>query len=127
MKFFLFIFVCIILLSGCGNDIEEEKKIVADVKKITCADVNPLVDKGAIIIDVRTSDEYKVDHLENSININNDVIKYTIGNYVSDLNTPIIVYCQSGNRSAKSADTLVNLGYTEVYDMGSITGCYGEE
>ena len=125
MKKIFIIFICLVLLCGCGDN--KEEKVIANVKKISCSDVNALVDKGAVLIDVRTSDEYKIDHIENSININNDIIRLTIGNYVSDFNTPIIVYCQSGNRSAKSADTLVKLGYTEVYDMGSITSCYGEE
>jgi rhodanese-related sulfurtransferase len=97
------------------------------VNRITCADVNGLVNEGAILIDVRTSEEYNTDHIENAINVNSETIKYTIKKYVDDYNTPVIVYCQSGRRSAKSADILVNLGYTKVYDMGGITGCYGEE
>ena len=56
-----------------------------------------------------------------------ETIKYTIKGKIKNLDTPIIVYCQSGRRSAESADELVNLGYTKVYDMGSITTCYGEE
>lgn len=125
MKKILVIFICLLLLCGCGNNKEEEKKEVAKIKKITCADVNTI--ENAVIIDVREADEYAEDHIENAINISNNVIKYSIKGKVSDLETPIIVYCQSGRRSAESANTLVNLGYKNVYDMGGITSCYGEE
>lgn len=128
MKKILLVFLFLFLLVGCGKEENKDDEVkVADVVKITCADVNDLVNSGAVVIDVRTSDEYATDHLENSINVNSEVIKYSIKNYVSDLNTPIIVYCQSGRRSAESADILVNMGYTTIYDMGAITGCYGEE
>lgn len=128
MKKLLFILVCMLMLTGCEEEPVEENKKVAPINKITCNDVNPLVaNEGAIVIDVRTSEEYDTDHIENAININSETIKYTIKGKIKDLDTPIIVYCQSGRRSAQSAKELVELGYTKVYDMGSITGCYGEE
>lgn len=127
MKKLFVIFVCLFMFYGCSENVDEPKKEVANVNRITCADVNGLVNEGAILIDVRTSEEYNTDHIENAINVNSETIKYTIKKYVDDYNTPVIVYCQSGRRSAKSADILVNLGYTKVYDMGGIIGCYGEE
>lgn len=128
MKKVLFIFMCLLILTGCEEEVKEETKKVAPINKITCQDVNALVsEEGAVVIDVRTSEEYNTDHLENAININSETIKYTIKGKVKDYDTPIIVYCQSGRRSAESAKELVDLGYTKVYDMGSITGCYGEE
>lgn len=124
MKKILVVLLCLLLLCGCNNN-EEEKKEVANVKKITCADVNGI--ENAVIIDVRTEEEYNTDHIENAINVSSTVIKFNIKAHVADLETPIIVYCQSGRRSAESADILVNLGYKNVYDMGGITSCYGEE
>ena len=127
MKKILFILICLLMLTGCEEEPVEENKKVAPVNKITCNDVNPLLAEGAVVIDVRTQEEYDTDHIENAININSETIKYTIKGKIKDLDTPIIVYCQSGRRSAESANELVNLGYTKVYDMGSITTCYGEE
>ena len=127
MKKIIIVFICLVLLCGCGKEEVEEKTPVANVNKITCADVNGLVSEGAIVIDVRTPDEYNTDHIENAINIDSSQIKYAIKGKVSDLETKIIVYCQSGRRSAESAKILTELGYKNVYDMGSITDCYGEE
>lgn len=123
MKKIFIVLICVLLLCGCGN--KEEEKEIAKVTKITCNDVRNI--ENAVIIDVRTKEEYDTDHIENSINISSTVIKFNIKAHVEDLETPIIVYCQSGRRSAESADILVNLGYRNVYDMGSITTCYGEE
>lgn len=124
MKRIIVVFICLLLLCGCGNTKKEEKKEVAKIKKIACSEVNSI--ENAVIIDVREADEYDGGHLDNAINVSNNVIKFTIQGKVSDFETPIIVYCQSGRRSAESAKTLVNLGYKNVYDMGGITSCGGE-
>ena len=123
----IILIICVLMLCACGKEEIEEKKEIASVKKITCEDVNGLVNEGAIVIDVRTPDEYNTDHIENAINIDSNQIKYAIKGKVKDYETKVILYCQSGRRSAESAKILTELGYKNVYDMGSITGCYGEE
>ena len=123
----IILIVCMLLLCACGNKDIEEKKEVANVKKITCADVNGLVSEGAVVVDVRTPDEYNEDHIENAINIDSSQIKYAIKGKVTDFETKVIVYCRSGSRSAESAKILTELGYKNVYDMGWIIDCYGEE
>ena len=123
----IILIVCMLLLCACGNKDIEEKKEVANVKKITCADVNGLVSEGAVVVDVRTPDEYNEDHIENAINIDSSQIKYAIKGKVTDFETKVIVYCRSGSRSAESAKILTELGYKNVYDMGGIIDCYGEE
>ena len=127
MKKILFIFICLLMLTGCGEEKKEDAKKVAPITKITCNDVTRIVeDEGALLVDVRTSEEYKTDHLEGAININSETIKYTVKGKIKELDTPIIVYCQSGRRSSESAKILVELGYTKVYDMGGITSCERE-
>lgn len=122
----IILILCMMLLCACGKEVEEKKE-VAKVNRITCNDVNDLVSEGAIVVDVRTPGEYETDHIENAINIDSNEIKYVIKGKIKDYETKIIVYCQTGNRSSESAKILVNLGYKNVYDMGSITTCYGEE
>lgn len=122
----IILILCMMLLCACGKEVEEKKE-VAKVNRITCNEVNDLVSEGAIVVDVRTPGEYETDHIENAINIDSNEIKYVIKGKIKDYETKIIVYCQSGNRSSESAKILVNLGYKNVYDMGGITTCYGEE
>ena len=123
MKKILVVLICLLLLCGCGN--KEEEVEIAKVNKISCNDLNTV--ENAVLIDVRTAEEFNEGHLDNAINVSSTVIKFNIKAHVTDLETPIIVYCRSGRRSAESADILVNLGYKNVYDMGGITTCNGEE
>ena len=71
-----------------------------------------------IILDVRTKEEYEEKHIEDAINIPLDEIeKSTV---LKDKEQIIFVYCQSGRRSKEASEKLVNLGYTNVYDIGGI-------
>ena len=117
MKKILVLLGVVLFMSACGTS------EIAEVQSVDCITKNSLVSDGAILIDVRSSLEYEQGHLDNSINIAVDVIESTIESEVSDKDTKIIVYCRSGNRSATAAQTLVNMGYKNVYDLGAMDSC----
>ena len=73
----------------------------------------------AIIIDVRTPQEYESGHIENSINIEWQDIKEVNNTLTKE--QKIYLYCRSGNRSQKSTDILIKLGYKNVENIGSIS------
>lgn len=77
-------------------------------------------DKKAVLIDVRTEEEFRIVRIPGSILIPDYEIKDKIANAVPDKDTPVILYCRSGNRSAKAAKVLVEMGYTKVFDLGGI-------
>lgn len=97
--------VCILLLTGCDS--------ASSYRTITENEANELITKDAIIIDVRSSQEYDSGHIANAINIPVDNISSV--NY--DKETVIILYCASGVRSANAAKTLVDAGYTNIYNL----------
>lgn len=73
----------------------------------------------AVLLDVRTPAEHLERRIPGSINLPLDeigMIKFK----VTDLNTPIYLYCRSGNRSRSALGILQKLGYTNVYDIGGI-------
>jgi len=116
-KFILIVCFCVII-SGCGNT---TNKVIS----ITRKEVVEYMDDGAVLIDVRTEEEYDDNHIEGAINIDVDTILKTenlliYNNAEIDKNAKIIVYCRSGARSANAANRLIELGYTSVYDFGSI-------
>lgn len=76
-------------------------------------------EKGAVIIDVRTSSEYKEGHIKGSKNIPLNVVSSKI-NDIKKLNKPIVVCCRSGMRSAQAASILKNNGI-EVMNGGGWT------
>ena len=74
-------------------------------------------DRNAILIDVRSPQEYKENHLNGSINLplydlerNCDKIKY-------NKEDTLIIYCQSGNRSKRALKILLDQGYTHRYEI----------
>ncbi len=63
------------------------------------------IDKGAVIIDVRTSGEFQGGHIKGSKNIPLNVIENQIDS-LKKSNKPVIVCCASGMRSAQAASIL---------------------
>lgn len=120
MKKIFCLIVCCLLLCSCGSDKKEEK---AMVQSVTCLEMKELVKDGAVLVDVRTLAEYKSGHLDEAVNLPVETIADTIGNEISDKDTKIVLYCRSGNRSATAGQTLIDMGYKNVYDMGGMSNC----
>ena len=78
------------------------------------------VGKDTIVIDVRTPDEYSAGHLDGAVNI--DVENANFGTILSQLPTDgdYVVYCRSGNRSAKAVEIMKASGFTNVTDAHGI-------
>ncbi|QPK94194.1 rhodanese-like domain-containing protein [Actinomyces sp. zg-332] len=81
-----------------------------------------------IIIDVRLQEAYNQSHIKNAINIPLETIdSEKAPEELSDKEQPIFVYCQRGIRSECATQKLKNLGYKNVYDIGSIQAWSEEE
>ena len=91
------------------------QKIPADEAKQMMDDVQDYV-----LVDVRTKDEYEEAHIEGAVLIPVDVIAQQAEEQLPDKDAVILLYCRSGNRSAKAAGILAELGYTQVFDFGGI-------
>lgn len=121
MKRILILGAMCLLLCSCGdkesNEIKPGKINCSEMKEIMESDNNPR------LIDVRTIEEYNEGHLDSALNIPVDNIS-SIQTYDSiNFETPIIVYCRSGNRSARAKEELNKLGYLKVYDLGAMSNC----
>jgi len=71
----------------------------------------------AILLDVRTNDEFNSGHIENSLNIDYFSDEFYINVDKLDKNIPIILYCRSGRRSGLSANKIKKLGFKEIYNL----------
>ena len=69
------------------------------------------------LLDVRTPEEFGVEHLENADNVNVNSPDFATKAAQYDKSKPIFVYCKVGGRSAQAADKLVAMGFNEVYNL----------
>jgi len=104
-------------------------KIVEDAKKrireVSIDDVKAKLDRGEkfLLVDVREESEYAADHLPGAVHLGKGVIERDVEDRVPDQNTPMVLYCGGGFRSALAADNLQKMGYTQVLSMdGGIRG-----
>lgn len=80
--------------------------------------------KNAVLIDVRTKEEYDQGHIPDSINLPLSNLDQILKE-VPDKNTPLFVYCQSGSRSARAAKSMKKAGYVDVTNIGGILYYHG--
>lgn len=81
--------------------------------------------KGAILLDVRTEEEYRRGHIGGARNIPVEKIDNAV-NLLHDKSAPLFVYCQAGTRSRKAVSKLKKLGYTNVNNIGGIDNYQGQ-
>lgn len=78
---------------------------------------NLMKENNAILIDVRSNQEYEEGHINGAINISSFNIEKEIKNVIKNKNDLIILYCSSGSRSKKAKKELEKLGYENVYNL----------
>ena len=93
------------------------KEARATIKEVTPAQVGALQPGGAAIVDVREASEWEQGHLPDAIHISKSYVEQQIENAVPDRDTPVILYCAGGVRSLFAAQSLEQLGYTNVASM----------
>jgi phage shock protein E len=76
-----------------------------------------LLEQGAQLVDVRLPHEYRNSALPGSINIPLPVIQQALKQL--DKNTPVLVYCNNGQRSGAARRLLEACGFTLVHNLGS--------
>ena len=87
--------------------------------RVSGSDARTLVADGATLLDVRSPEEFGGGHIDGAISI---PVQHLAGRMdeLGDKTTQIVVYCQSGGRSAMAKRLLESNGFTNVHDMGGI-------
>ena len=75
---------------------------------------------GALLIDVRSAEEFDTGHLAGAINIVHTEIAEKISAVAPDKSTPLYLYCRSGRRVGIAMEALKNSGYTTMYNLGGM-------
>ncbi len=74
---------------------------------------------GALVIDVRTEDEFRSGHLPGAINIPLNQIETSLPRRVKEKSHVLLLHCQSGMRSAAARRKLNAMGYSNAFNLGS--------
>ena len=90
--------------------------------QITAEAAFELMESGApvILLDVREAHEFQNAHIPGARLIPLGELTDRAGAEIPDKDAQILIYCRSGRRSHEAAVLLVELGYTQVYDLGGI-------
>ena len=93
------------------------------------ANINEAVEEcracGAILLDVRTKEEFSDGHIEGAVNLPLDRITQA-EELFPDFSSSIFVYCRSGARSAQATAMLQQMGYEAARNIGGILHWKGE-
>lgn len=83
------------------------------------AEAREYLQRGALVVDVRTAAEFQTKSLTNVINIPLDEIKTKFPTVVTNKSDVVLLHCRSGRRSGIAVGRLRTLGYTNVFNLGS--------
>ena len=103
-----FVFFSLLLVYSC--QIFESK----DINEISDIQFNEIQDTDYILVDVRTTEEYKSGHIQDAVNFDFYSDSFQKEILSLDKSSSIILYCRTQNRSTKTANFLKENGYKEI-------------
>lgn len=116
MKYLRYVLMCgcaAAALCGCGGSGPVADGAPAGEK------AGPELD-GALLLDVRSPEEYAAGHLRGAVNLPHDRIAESIGELAPDKTAPVILYCRSGRRAGTALDAMRAMGYEQVQNFGGL-------
>ncbi|WP_083258592.1 rhodanese-like domain-containing protein [Cellulosilyticum sp. I15G10I2] len=120
------------LLVGCGTNsisnsnlpenTDSQVQLKSAYQKLdqSTAKQNLDTNDAIILVDVRTPEEFEEVRIPNSILLPDYDITKRAPELLPDQDSLIYLYCRSGRRSQEAAERLLDMGYTNVYDIGGI-------
>lgn len=119
----------LLFVAACGGEASSTPPATAPTAAQTAApnaagydrvdgkQAHALVQSGAVLVDVRTPDEFQAKHIEGAVNVPADQIAtHDFGGK----DKPVVLYCQAGHRSQTAAETLAAQGYSHVHLLGAM-------
>lgn len=93
---------------------------VLPTKPVTPQILKEISNGNAYLVDVRSNEEFQKIHLKHAQNIDVKSPDFLKNIAQLDKRKPIYLYCRAGHRSGLATDSLLNLGYTNVYNIGGL-------
>lgn len=107
----------LLLLTGCGGTTMENT-----YQQITQEEARDMMKtQEVVVLDVREKYEFDAGHIPGAVLLPvSTITKDTAAAVIPKLDSVVLVYCRSGNRSKTASGALADLGYTRVYEFGGI-------
>lgn len=111
------ILAMLLVLTGCGGTTVENT-----YQQITQKEAKNMMDtQEVIVLDVREQNEFDAGHIPGAVLLPvGTITKDTAAAVIPELDSVVMVYCRSGNRSKTASKALADLGYTNIYEFGGI-------
>jgi sulfur-carrier protein adenylyltransferase/sulfurtransferase len=87
----------------------------AEISQVDAREAQDLA--GAVWVDIREMDEWQEGHIPGAVHVTRGYLESRIESAVPNRQTPVVLYCAAGNRSAFAAKTLEEMGYTSVHSL----------
>ena len=118
-RIFSLIVVMLLALTGCSGTTTAAANTY---QQITQSKAKEMMDiQHVIVLDVREQYEFDAGHIPGAVLLPVGAItKETAAAIIPKLDSVVLIYCRSGNRSKTASQALVDLGYTNIYEFGGI-------
>lgn len=73
--------------------------------------------KNIVLLDVRETQDFQAGAIPGAISLPRGILELEVDEVITDINQTVVAYCGGGSRSALAADTLQEMGYTQVYSL----------
>ncbi len=90
------------------------KDALSRVPEISCEDT---AKSAPVLLDCREADEIGNETLNGAVLLPRGLVEKHVHEHIANRDTPVVVYCATGNRSALVADTLMKMGYSQVKNL----------
>ena len=88
----------------------------ADDSATMAAEAWQHIEDGALLIDVRSAEEFEGGHIDGAINVPHDQTDALVAAIGADTDRAVVLYCGSGRRAGRAEDALEALGYQQVFN-----------
>ena len=128
MKGIISIFLTV-FFSACSSNPSSVTKPESDVVQVATTGATRIsgdvawnkIRAGALLVDVRSPEEFKTGAVKGAINIPHTDVESNLSKFGEVKDREIVLYCHSGRRAGVAKETLERAGYTHVFNVGGLS------
>lgn len=109
--------LAVVALTGCSGS-GTATSTDEGVRTVAAGEAQQLIDDGAVVIDVRTPEEFASGHLADARNIDVQADSFRAEVDQLDRDGTYVLYCRSGARAGAAGEMMLEMGFTDVANAG---------